>query len=501
MQAIKKFVILGGGSAGWFTAAVLAYQYKDSEISIELVESDQIGIIGVGEATIPPFLDALRSIEIDPIDFIRATQSTFKLGIKFTDWRRKDHSYLHPFGQLGQDFYSQSFYQCWLKLKQQGYQKPLMTFSPSAVMSDYNKFAFPNQVPNSPIQASAFALHLDARLAAKYFRDYAEKLAVKRTEGLVNNVALDERGFVQHLTLNDGKQVKGDFFFDCSGFRSIILGKAMGVEFEDWSKYLTVDKAVTVQTSGEEDYPAFTESKAQDFGWSWRIPLQHRTGNGYVFDSQYCTVEEATKTLLDNVKGKPITEPQLVHFKTGIMQQSWKNNCIGIGLAAGFLEPLESTAIHMITRGIKQFIRMIPKQMHDKVLVAEYNRRMRRDFEEIRDFLVIHYCTTEREDTEFWSYYKKMKRDDGLTHKLKLFSSRGLIIAGEDDLFLNDNWYAVLEGMGVRAESYDPLLDQINFEEIEVLLRQIPDSIVKATEALPRHKEFLDKFCPGLQID
>jgi len=500
MLAIKKIVILGGGTSGWFSAAVLAHQFKKSSISIELVESDQIGIIGVGEATIPPFIDALQSIDIDPIDFIRETQSTFKLGIKFTDWKTLDHDYLHPFGQIGQDFNHQNFYQSWLKLSQQGSQLPLMAFSPSAVMCDNNKFAFPNQMPQTPIQASAFALHLDARLAAKYFRKYAENLGVKRTEGLVEDVALDDSGFVNHLTLQDNSKISGDFFFDCSGFRAVILGDALGVEFEDWSEYLTVNKAVTVQTSEEEDFPTFTESKAQKYGWSWRIPLQHRTGNGYVFDSQYCSVEEAKQTLLDTVKGVPLTEPQLVHFKTGMMQQSWKKNCIGIGLASGFLEPLESTAIHMITRGIKQFVRMIPKQ-HDEILVDEYNRRMRRDFEEIRDFLVMHYCLTQRQDTEFWKYYREMLLPKGLRHKLELFSSRGLLVTGEEDLFANDNWYSVLEGMGIRAKNYDPLLDEIEFEEIAAKIKQIPDSILKAIQSIPGHKEFIDKFCPSKNVD
>ncbi len=495
MQTIKKIVILGGGTSGWFTAAILGYQYKNSSVKIELVESDQIGIIGVGEATIPPFIDALRSIEIDPIDFIKSTQATFKLGIKFSGWLEKNHQYMHPFGQLGQDINYQKFYQCWLKLQQQGYQEPLLDFSPSAVMAKNNRFVFPNQAPQTPIQASSFALHLDARLAASYFRVYAEKLGVKRTEGLVEEVQLDDKDFVKHLVLEGGKKIAGDFFFDCSGFRSIILGKALDVEFEDWAEYLTVDRAITVQTQGEDDYPVFTESTAQKYGWSWRIPLQHRTGNGYVFDSNYCSTEEATRQLLATIKGEPVNEPQLVHFKTGMMKQSWKNNCIGIGLSSGFLEPLESTAIHMITRGVKHFIRMIPNSHHDQVLATEYNRRMRRDYEEIRDFLVVHYCTTNRMDTDFWKYYRTMKLPHSLEHKLALFSNRGLIAAGEDDLFQQDNWNCVLEGMGVRADSYDPLLDGINFSEIAELLKKIPESIQQAVENLPKHKEFIDKFC------
>ena len=495
MSKLKNIVILGGGTSGWFTAAVLAFQYRNNPINIELVESDQIGIIGVGEATIPPFLDALRSIGIDEIDFIKTTQATFKLAIKFTGWKNKQHDYLHPFGQLGQDVQYQNFYQCFLKMRILDPTLSLIDFSPSGKMCESNKFVFPHQAKNTAAEASAFALHLDAKLAADYFRRHAEKLGVHRTEGLVKEVNLDDEGFVESLVLESKQIINGDFFFDCSGFRSIIIGGALGGEFEDWSQYLTVNKAVTLPTKNEPDLPCFTESTAQDYGWSWRIPLQTRTGNGYVFDSNHCSVEEAKKRLLEIVQGEPIGEPQLVHFKTGITKQPWIKNCIAIGLAGGFLEPLESTAIHMITRGIKHFIRMIPNQKYDQVLVNEYNRRMRNDFEEIRDFLILHYVTTERTDTPFWQYYKSMSLPESLQYKLALFRRRGLLVGGEDDLFLSDNWYAVLDGMGVFPESYDPLLDTINFSEIAGLLKQIPGSINQVVRNLPTHQDFIERVC------
>ena len=495
MSKINKFVILGGGTSGWFTAAVLAFQYKNSPFDIELVESDQIGIIGVGEATIPPFMDALRSIGIDEIDFIKATQSTFKLAIKFTDWKQKQHSYLHPFGQLGQNVQYQNFYQCFLKMRSLDPNLSLMDFSPSGKMCESNKFIFPHQAKNTAAEASAFALHIDAKLAADYFRRHAEKLGVKRTEGLVEKVNLDENGFVESLSLEDKQTISGDFFFDCSGFRSLIIGGALGGEFEDWSQYLTVNKAVTLQTKNEPNLPCYTESTAQDYGWSWRIPLQTRTGNGYVFDSNHCSVDQAKTQLLNTVQGEPIGEPRLIHFKTGITKTPWIKNCVAIGLSGGFLEPLESTAIHMITRGIKHFIRMLPDEKYDAILAKEYNRRMRKDFEEIRDFLISHYITTQRNDTPFWQYYKNMKLPESLEYKLTLFNRRGLLISGEDDLFLSDNWYAVLDGMGVLPESYDPLLDSISFEEISRLLTQIPSSIDKTVANLPTHQNFIEQVC------
>jgi len=515
LKKIKKIVILGGGTSGWFTAAILAYQFRNSifeksqsganSIKIVLVESDQIGTIGVGEATIPPFIDALKSIDVDIIDFIKKTQSTFKLAIKFTDWQSKNHQYLHPFGQLGQNIHSQQFYQCWLKMNANAEQhQPIMDYSPSAKMAESNRFAFPFQAKNTPVEASAFALHIDAKLAADYFRKYAENLGVNRVEGLVEEVIKSDDDNIRSLTLQNGEELSGDFFFDCSGFRSIILGESLDVPFEDWSQYLTVNTAVTVQTRNETDFPLFTESKAQDFGWSWRIPLQTRTGNGYVFDSNYCSIEEAKKVLLSSVKGDVIKEPMVVRFKTGIRTESWKNNCIAIGLSSGFLEPLESTAIHMITRGIKHFVRLFPEFNRDECLSAEYNRRMRYDYEEIRDFLIAHYCTTSRGDTPFWQYYLNMETNgvlpQTLKDRLKLFKSRGMVVSGADDLFIQDNWIAVMEGMRVTPSSYDPLLNQYlfdgkPFENTAMLLKTIPQRINDSVKNLSTHKHFIEQYC------
>jgi len=520
LKKIQDIVILGGGTSGWFTAAILAYQFKNAgenstptqpKINIKLVESDQIGTIGVGEATIPPFIDALKSIEIDIIDFIKKTQSTFKLAIKFTDWQlknsqlelsefSKNNSYLHPFGQLGQDIHNQQFYQCWLKMQSQDNATigSIMDYSPSAQMVENNQFSFPFQAKNTPIEASAFALHIDAKLAADYFREYAEKLGVVRTEGLVENVIKEDDGSIQSLKLQNGSIVDGDFFFDCSGFRSIIIGDSLKVEFEDWSKFLTVDTAVTVQTTDETDFPLFTESKAQDFGWTWRIPLQTRTGNGYVFDSNFCSIEDAKNTLLKTVIGRPLSEPMLVKFKTGIRKKSWEKNCIAIGLSSGFLEPLESTAIHMITRGVKHFVRLFPEVNQDQCLSAEYNKRMRYDYEEIRDFLIVHYCLTKRNDTKFWQYYRNMELTDTLKQRINLFSKRGIVNSGSDDLFIKDNWIAVMQGMGVIPESYDPLLDHYPFEETAKLLKTIPNRIDDSLKSLLNHKEFIDHYCPTI---
>ncbi|AWL10678.1 Tryptophan 7-halogenase [Saliniradius amylolyticus] len=497
MAKIQHITILGGGTSGWLSAAILSYQFRHQPVRITLVESEQIGTIGVGEATIPPFLDVLSSIGIDQFDFIRQTQSTFKLGIRFSGWLEQTDAYMHPFGQLGQPLFHQDFYQCWLKSYQAGNNSPLMAHSPAAVLAEAGGFMMPAMVKNHPMQASAYALHIDATLAARYFRNHAEKLGVERVEGRVEQVLCHENGHVSQLLLSDGSAVGGQLFLDCSGFSALISGQTLGAEFEDWSEFLTVNEAVTIQSEPFPEPPSYTESKAQAYGWSWHIPLQHRTGNGYVYDNRYIDSESAAQTLLEQLPTPPLSDPRRIRFRTGIRPSPWLGNCVAIGLAAGFLEPLESTAIHMVTRGVKHLLRLLPDRAFNPVLQEEYNRRMRRDFEEIRDFLVLHYCKNQRSDSEFWCYYQRMNLPERLEKKLTLFEENGGLIPGEDDLFTANNWYAVLEGLRVRPRRMSPLSEDIPVTRLEPLLQQIRQSLTDGARAMPSHRAFIDQHCPA----
>lgn len=501
MDPLRKIVIVGGGTAGWIAAAALSHQLNPDVCQIELVESDEIGTIGVGESTIPPFIGLLRNLGINEADFIRHTQASFKLGIFFTDWKQKNETYFHPFGVLGRRFDQHEFYQCWLKAKMNGSPHELQDFSPCNVMAEHGRFFPPEQAQKTPIGGAAYALHIDASLAAGYLRKFAEKNGAVRTEGMVENVVCDEKGHIQKLQLRDGREVEADFFIDCSGFRALLIEKTLGVGYDDWSKYLPCDRAIAVQTENRGDTVPYTRATARDAGWTWRIPLQHRTGNGYVYSSQYCSDEEARATLLRVIDGDMITEPRVIPFKTGVRKEIWKNNCLSLGLASGFIEPLESTAIHLVARGVDFFLRFFPDRQLMPALINEYNRRMTLDYEEIRDFIVLHYCTTEREDTPFWRWCKNMELPQSLHERIELFKSHGILRDGVDELFHSASWQSVFEGMGIRPKNYCPRIENLNFDAVQAAMTQAVNAIEDVVKKLPTHDEFLREHCPAEKVE
>jgi tryptophan halogenase len=496
-NAIKKIVIVGGGSAGWISAAMLSHYFKDGSCDIELIESEEIGTIGVGESTIPPFLQLISSLGIDEREFIQATQASFKLGIRFENWKQKGDTYYHPFGAIGGPIGPHEFYQCWLRAKANGHPSELQDFAPGTVMADQWKFMLPFKAQRSLIAGASYALHIDARLIAKYLRDFAETRGVKRTEGIVTDVVTHSDGSVAKVVMKNGQEVEGDLFIDCSGFRALLIGKTLDVPFNDWSDMLLCDRAVVVQTQNVGDPHPFTISAAEDAGWRWRIPLQHRAGNGYVFSSKHLSDDEARATLVKNVQGPMLMEPMFIPFKTGMRQRLWEKNVVAVGLAGGFIEPLESTALHLIYRGMDFLLRFFPDREFSPALAAEYNRRMTADYEEIRDFVVLHYCTTQRDDTPFWRAVREAPISDALKAKIELFKASGLLREGVDEMFRNPSWQSIMEGMGVRPQRYQQLVDTVPYEVIAQTLDQSKPMLESQVASLPSHGEFLAQHGPA----
>lgn len=494
-RPIRKICVVGGGTAGWMAAALMAEHFKGALGQIELVESDDIGTIGVGESTVPPFLQLLAKLGINEQAFVRETQASFKLGIEFQNWKAKGERYFHPFGTIGAPVDLADFYQLWLKARANGYGGALQDFAPASVMAREGRFTLPFKAVRTPVGGASYALHVDARRVARFLRTFAEARGVTRTEGIVDDVVVKGDGFVEKLVLKDGRTVEADFFIDCSGFRSILIGKALGVGYEDWSHWLLCDRAIAVQTENVGPPAPYTMAQAQDFGWRWRIPLQHRTGNGYVFCSKYLSDDEATATLMSQVEGAPVVKPMVVPFKTGVRDRLWDRNVLALGLAGGFIEPLESTAIHLIYRGMDFFFRLLPDRDCDPALAEEYNRRMRTDYEEIRDFIVLHYCTTQREDTAFWRECREMELPPGLRRKIDLFRVNGSLAEGLDELFRAVSWQSVMEGMGVRPHGYHPLVDRIPFAGVPDQLDHAADLLKRVVADLPSHGRFIAEHC------
>ncbi len=497
MNPIKKIVIVGGGSSGWIAAAILANEFRNQKVHIELIESDEIGTIGVGESTIPPFLELLTSLNIDEKDFIQKTQASFKLGIQFANWRVKDESYFHPFGSISAGMTEFLFYHSWLKGKINGESFGLQDFSPSSIMAKHGRFFLPQSAGKTPVNEARYALHLDAKLAALYLREYAEALGVIRTEGKVIQVIKKADEFIEKVCLGSGRELSADFFIDCSGFHALIIEKTLAVSYCDWTNYLPCNRAVAVQTENIGDTLPYTRATARDHGWTWRIPLQYRTGNGYVYASNFCSDDEAVNTLLNVVEGDLLTEPRVIPFRTGVRDEIWKGNCLSLGLASGFIEPLESTAIHLVVRGMVHFMRQFPDADCDRALIKEYNRRMKMDYEEIRDFIVLHYCLTERDDTPFWRWCKNMELPPSLRETIELFKTQGGLPEAIDPLFSPVSWRSVCEGMGLRPVKYSSLINGLNFSDTCKHLNSYIETTNTFVKQLPTHDQFIQKNCPA----
>lgn len=491
MKPIRKIVIVGGGTAGWTTAAMLSSQLHREVCQIELVESMEHATIGVGESTIPPFVRFVQNLGIQESDFIASTNACHKLGIKFIDWHRKGESFFHPFGVIGRPLRLNSFYQCWRKAIESGRDYPLSDFSPSAVMAAAGRFFPPQKLRGSPMGGANYAIHMDAARVAEYLRNFAELRGVQRTEGHVLQVKQRDDGFIDSLQLKCGRIIDGDFFVDCTGFKALLIRQTLGSRFEDWSHFLPCNRAAVVRSSFSGPPLPFTIAKAQKAGWTWRIPLNDVVGNGYVYSSEHCSDQDAKSLLLRSLDSSRVDEVRVIPFTTGRQQEFWKKNCLSIGLASGFVEPLESTAIHLMTRGLDFFLRFFPDYHCDSALIKEYNRRMALDFEEVLDFVVLHYHGSQRQDTPFWKQCQANPIPDSLKEKLALFRAHGQFREGVDELFGESSWIALLEGMGIRSRNYCPRIDSLDFDEIDRHLVELRSVIHDAAQSLPRYEDYL----------
>lgn len=489
MARIERLVILGGGTAGWMTAAALA-KTLGRTVRVDLLESDAIGTIGVGEATIPTIHWFNELIGLDEADFVRATKASFKLGIEFVDWARPGHRYFHPFGRYGVDLGPVPFHQCWLKAGRDGATTPLADYSLATALAGSNRFARPVDDPRSILSTLGYAYHFDASLYAAYLRTLAEAQGVTRHEGRLVSVERDpETGFVTALTSDRGDRLAGDLFVDCSGFRALLIGDELGASFEDWSHWLPCDRAIAVPCARVAETPPYTRSTLRDAGWQWRIPLQHRTGNGYVYASGFLSDDEATATLLTNLDGEPLADPRLIRFTAGFRRESWTKNIVAIGLSSGFLEPLESTSIHLIQSGIAKLIALFPNRDCDPALARQFNALFGRDMDAIKDFLILHYHATQGHQAPLWQHTRHMALPDSLIEKEEQYRRTGRLMLTSDELFREASWLAVLNGQGIVAEDHSPIADTLDAVTNRRQLDQIAALIARAAPTLPRHDD------------
>jgi tryptophan 7-halogenase len=494
---INAITIVGGGTAGWMTAAALARVLGPDYAKITLVESDDIGTVGVGEATIPQIGIFNRLLGINEDDFVRRTKGSFKLGIEFVDWGALGHRYFHPFGKYGFDMEGVSFHAYWQRMARGGEFTDLDEFSLMAAAAKARRFMRPiPEAGNSPLSSIAYAFHFDAGLYALYLREIAEGLGVQRVEGKIVDVLRNgQSGHIDAVRLESGAQIGGQLFIDCSGFSGLLIGKTLGVDYIDWSALLPCNRAVAVPCASGSDFTPFTRSTARTAGWQWRIPLQHRTGNGHVYCSDYLSDDEATAMLLANLDGEPLADPRPIRFTTGHRRQFWAGNCVSIGLAAGFMEPLESTSIWMIQSGISRLLQNFPDQSFADADRDRYNRLMVDESEVIRDFLVLHYHATERDDTPFWRYCRTMDIPERLAEKLRVFNSNGRCFRENDELFNDTSWFAVMHGQKLVPQRNDPVAELLDMETTRGRLGHIRSAIAKSLDLMPEHRAFIGEHC------
>ena len=491
---IRDVVIVGGGTAGWMAAAALAATMGD-QLRIRLIESDAIGTVGVGEATIPAIRLFNALVGIDENQFIRATQGTFKLGIQFQNWGRIGESYMHAFGAIGQSLDLIPFWQYWLRARHDGLAETLGHYSLNETAALDGKFARMPRIPNTDMDGIAYAFHFDAGLYARFLRSVAVGNGVMRTEGRITSVNLrPEDGFVQSVTLESGEVVTGELFIDCSGFRGLLIEEALQTGYEDWTHWLPCDRAIAVPSQNVGPARPYTQSIAHRAGWQWRIPLQHRTGNGHVFCSDFISEDEAAAILLANLEGEPLAEPRMLPFKTGMRRKGWNRNVVALGLSSGFMEPLESTSIHLIQEGIAKLIAHFPDRSFAPANIDSYNRRIAFDYERIRDFIVLHYHANQR-DEPFWQRCREMSIPDTLRDKIDLFRSAGRIFREQEELFIEVGWLQVLIGQNVVPKAWHPLADTLTREELAGFAGDIRTIVSATASRLPSHEEFIAQYC------
>jgi tryptophan halogenase len=495
-HTLRHVLIVGGGTAGWMAAAALSRLTTNGVTRVSVVESEAIGTVGVGEATIPPILNFNGLLGIDEADFMRATQASFKLGIEFVNWGATGDRYLHPFGGFGVDMDGVQFHQHWLRRSAGGDAPPLADYSLCTVAARQNRFMKPGRDAPPALQSLKYAYHFDAGLYAAFLRRHAETAGVIRHEGRISDVALrPEDGFVEAVTLSDGRRIEADLFIDCSGFRGLIIEQALQAGYEDWSHWLPCDRALAIPTPNVGPLTPYTRATAGRAGWRWRIPLQHRTGNGHVYCSAHISDEDARDELLAGLDAPPLADPRPLRFVTGRRKAQWVKNCVSLGLASGFLEPLESTSIHLIQSGVSKLMTMLPDRRFDPLLIAEYNRLSQQQFEQVRDFIILHYKATGRDDTPFWRQVRDMAIPDTLARKIDLFRATGRLFRYEDELFSEASWIAVLLGQGIVPKTYEPLADAVDPALADRRMDAVARVIGDLAAGMPTHEAFIARYC------
>ena len=488
----RRIVVAGGGTAGWMAAAALARTMGEA-IELTLVESEAIGTIGVGESTIPPLANYNRLLGISEAEFMRETQATFKLGIEFENWKVDGEKYFHSFGLTGRDHWTAGFQHFWMHGQTKGHE---------AGFDDYClelKAAYAKRFAHLPDNHMNYAYQLDSARYATFLRKMAEADGAQRVEGKIAEVELDgANGNIAALVLESGKRIEGDLFIDCTGFRALLIGGALDVGYDDWSNYLPCDAAIAVQTTSVRPPIPYTRAIAHDAGWQWRIPLQHRQGNGIVYCSRFLGRDAALDRLLSSVEGERLTEPNFIRFVTGARRKQWHRNCIAVGLSGGFMEPLESTSIHLIQRAILRLIRMLPMGDVSERDVAEFNDQQMTDMLQVRDFLILHYKATERRDSPFWRQCADMDIPETLMQKIELFRETGRVFRKNEELFAENSWVQVMMGQGIMPQSYHPVATKLSDHELDQLLAGLRDNVAKTVASLPEHHAYVARYC-GIQ--
>ena len=494
-HSIREVVIVGGGTAGWMAAAALSRFLNNGYTRTTLIESEEIGIVGVGEATIPPLLSFNSLIGINENDFVRETKATFKLGIEFVNWGSLGQRYFHPFGTIGQDLQGIPFHQLYLRERQRRVLPDISAWAMSAVAAAQGKFVRPGRGAPYPLNQVLYAFHFDAGFYARFLRGHAEQAGVRRVEGKIVDVRLRaEDGNVEAVQLADGQVVEGELFIDCSGFRGLLIEQALETGYEDWTHWLPCDRAIAAPCSHAGRLDPFTRSTAHSSGWQWRIPLQHRMGNGHVYCSSFISDDDAERVLVENLEGELLADPRHLSFTTGRRKLAWNRNVISMGLSSGFVEPLESTSIHLIQAGIARLIALFPDKRFNPIERDEYNRRMQSLFEWVRDFIILHYKATSRDDSDFWKQCAEMSIPDSLAGRIELFRDKARVFA-DAELFNTVSWVSVMLGQGIVPDDYEPVVDGLDEDKVAQALEQMRLSMLETAQRLPTHEEFVAQCC------
>lgn len=486
----RRIVIAGGGTAGWMMAAAIA-RTMGRTVDLTLVESEAIGTIGVGESTIPPLVNFNRILGIPEPEFLRETQGTFKLGILFDNWKQDGDRYFHSFGLSGKDHWSAGFQHFWMHGQAHGHRQSYDDYCLEVVAALQGKFG---HLPDNRLN---YAYHVDATLYGRYLRKLAEAAGATRIEGKIGRVELDgESGDIAALVLEDGQRIEGDFFVDCTGFRGLLIEGALHAGFEDWTHWLPNDSAIALQTRHLGPPQPYTQAIAHDAGWQWRIPLQHRMGSGIVYCSRYLSRDEALDRLVNSV-GEPLIDPIYLKFAGGVRRRQWYRNCVAVGLAGGFVEPLEATTLQLIQRAVLRFIRLMPNGKVSERDAAEFNEQQRQDIVQVRDFIILHYKATERRDSPFWRQCMDMDIPDTLTQKIELFRETGRVFRKNEELFAENSWVQVMMGQGIIPRAYHPIAEKLSEDELDRLLSTLRNDVARAVATLPTHQAYLNQYCPA----